>query len=133
VSNPFDDCAQLSAAADDLLARSDELKMLRIIDPGEARKIEARIGEFEKRFAAFLAVTQEVPKLRQDAETAIAAFARARERFEIAKGAQVDVVEAKLSKFLADTMEIPAQRDVAAEALLKFASARSLLSGESGN
>lgn len=133
MSNPFDDCAQLSAAADDLLSRSEELKTLRIVNPGEARKVAARIGEFEKRFSAFLAVTNEVPKLRQDAEAQLLRFSQARERFRIAKGGQVEIVETKLSKFLADTVEIPAQREVAEAALLKFAAARSLLSGEAGN
>ena len=98
-----------------------------------ARKIAARIAEFEKRFAAFLAVTDEVPKLRQDAKAALAQFASARERFNLQPGGQVEVLEKKFTKFLADTEEIPAQRDVAEEALLKFAAARSLLSGEAGN
>jgi hypothetical protein len=133
VSNPFDDCAQLSAAADDLLARSEELKTLRIVDPGEARKVSARIAEFEKRFSAFLAVTHEVPKLRKDAKAALENFASARVRFNLQPGGQVEVLEKKFTKFLADSEEIPAQRDVAEEALLKFASARSLLSGEAGN
>ena len=127
------DCAQLSAAADDLLSRFEELKTLRIVNPGEARKVAAQIGEFEKRFSAFLAVTDETPKLRQDAEATLAKVAPARERFGIAKGGQVEIVETKLSKFLADTAEIPAQRAVAKDALLKFAAARSLLSGEAGN
>jgi hypothetical protein len=133
VSNPFEDCAQLSAAADDLLARSEELKALRTVNPGEARNIAARIAEFEKRFRAFLSVTNEVPKLREDAKAALANFASARERFNLQPGGQVEVLEKKFTKFLADTEEIPAQRDVAEEALLKFAAARSLLSGEAGN
>ena len=133
MSNPFEDCAQALAGADRLFALSDKLKALSILNPSGAREVAAWIAEFEKRFAAFLAVTDEVPKLRQDAEATILQFARARERFGIAQGGQVDIVEAKLSKFLADTVEIPAQRDVAQEALLKFAAARSLLSGEVGN
>ena len=135
MSNAFDDCAQISAtaAADDLISRSEELKTLRIVNPGEARKVAAQIAEFEERFSAFLAVTDETPKLRQDAEAMLLKVSRARERFGIAKGGQVEIVETKLSKFLADSAEIPAQRAAAKDALLKFASARFLLSGESGN
>jgi hypothetical protein len=133
MSKAFDDCAQLSAAADELLSRSEELKRLRIVNPYEARKVAARIEEFEKRFSAFLAVTHEVPKLREDAEAMLVKFSRARERFGIANGGQVEILHTKLSKFLADTVEIPAQRDVAEDALLKFAAARSLLNGEAGN
>jgi hypothetical protein len=132
MSNPFDDCAQLSAAADDLLARSGELKVLRIVNPDEARNVAARIAEFEKRFAAFLEVTHKVPEMREVAKTALAEFASARERY-LQTGVPVEALKQKFTRFLADTEEIPAQRDVAEEALLKFASARSLLSGEAGN
>jgi hypothetical protein len=133
MSKAFDDCAQLSAAADELLSRSEELKRLRIVNHYEARKVAARIAEFEKRFSAFLAVTHEVPKLREDAKAALAKFASARERFNLHSGGQVEVLEKKFTQFLADSEEIPAQRDVAEDALLKFAAARSLLNGEAGN
>jgi hypothetical protein len=129
----FDDCAGLAAAADNLLARSAELKMLRKLNPGEARKVAAQIEVFEKRFRGFLTLTEGVPKLRQEAEVTIRQFARGRERFGIGNGGQVEITETKLAKFLADTEEIPGQREAAEEALLKFASARSLLNGEAGN
>lgn len=133
MSDAFDGFADLSAAADRMLARSGELKVLRIVDPPEARKIAAEIEVFEKRFSNFLAQTGEVPKLREDAKAALAQFARARERFNLQSGGQVEASEKKFSTFLANSEKIPEQRETAAEALLKFASAKSLLNGEVGN
>jgi len=90
--NGFDDCTQLSAAADRLLARSDELRTLRAFNPGEARKIEGQIEGSEKRFAKFLAETDEIPKLREEAMAALRQFAGARERFNIGPGGQVEAL-----------------------------------------
>jgi hypothetical protein len=133
MSDAFDDCADLSATADRMLARSGELKVLRIVKPAEARRIAAQIEAFENRLSDFLALTEGIPKLREDAKAALAEFARARERFNLQSGGQVDALDKKFSTFLADSEKIPAQREIAAEALLKFAGAKSLLSGEAGN
>lgn len=124
-----DDCAQIAAAADNLLARSAELKMLRVVNPGEARKIAGQIEVFEKRFADFLARTEEASKLRAEAKAWLEKFAR----FRKIEGGQVEALETKFTTFLTDTEAISDQRDVAEQALLKFASARSLLNGEAGN
>ncbi|MGC2494621.1 hypothetical protein [Candidatus Binatus sp.] len=131
----WNDCARLAEAADKMLALAGDLRVLRSVNPSEARKVATQIELFEKRFTKFLAETAETPKLREKAKAMLAELDSARARFNITgpRQVQADALEKKFSKYLADTEEVPRQRDVVEEALLKFAAARSQLNGESGN
>lgn len=69
---------ELVSAADRLLKRSDEVRLLGRTNPAEARRIDGIIEAFEKRFASFLAETEEIPAQREAAKDALLKFASIR-------------------------------------------------------
>lgn len=68
----------LLEAVDRLLERSAEIRLLPIIDPAEARRIDAMIKGFEKRYADFIAANEETVKLVDIAKEAVLKFAALR-------------------------------------------------------
>jgi hypothetical protein len=68
----------LLKAVDRLLERSAEIRLLPIIDPAEARRIDATIERFEKRYAVFIAENEETAKMVEIAKGAILKFAALR-------------------------------------------------------
>jgi hypothetical protein len=82
MSNQFpqypDSDGEISSTLDRYLLQPDALRQVRRVDPAAHKKIVAEAEVLEKRFSAFLADTEEIPKQREFAKAMIMKFAQLR-------------------------------------------------------